>query len=154
MHIRRAAERDIPLLVSSLTAMVQAMEAAGGHPAASADRLRAQFDARVGQRLTRDDTLYLVAELDGTGVGMLEASHFPQASVFQSCELLHIHAVYVDEAYRRRGIARQLIEQAMAWGREQGCALVELNVLPNNPAQQLYRALGFDVFQYEMIRPL
>jgi ribosomal protein S18 acetylase RimI-like enzyme len=154
LQIRSAAERDIPVIIEGLIAMVQAMEAVGGHPAASTDHLRTQFHARVSDRLTQDDALYLVAELDGKGVGVLEASRFPQVTVFQPCELLHIHAVYVDEAHRRRGIARHLIERAMTWGRKHGCTLVELNVLANNPAQHLYRALGFAVFQYEMVRTL
>ncbi len=152
--IRRAATEDMPALVAGLVAMVQAMEAAGGHPVLDIDKLREQFTARLDRTFQRPSMLYLVADVDNDVVGILEASHFQLESVFQPREMLHIHGVHVDAVYRRRGIAWRLMEHAFVWGRERGCTLVELNVLADNPAQHLYRAMGFTVFQYEMVRPL
>lgn len=152
--IRQATADDIPALVAGLVAMVQAMAAAGGHPVLDADSLREKLQARLDTTFQRPSMLYLVADIDDEVVGILEASHFQLESVFQPREMLHIHGVHVDEAYRRRGIARQLMEHAFTWGQERGCTLAELNVLANNPAQHLYRDMGFTVFQYEMVRPL
>ena len=153
-NIRTANESDKPLLVEGLVAMVQAMAANGGHPVTSPDSLRQTYQARLDETFARDNMLYLVADDDGKIVGVLEASHFQLSGVFVQRDLLHIHAVHVNEAHRRRGIARRLIEEAMAWGRGRGCTMVELNVLVNNPAQHLYRSMGFTVFQYEMTREL
>ncbi|MDQ3778125.1 MAG: GNAT family N-acetyltransferase, partial [Actinomycetota bacterium] len=46
--------------------------------------------------------------------------------------------------YRRRGIGRALLEQAVAWAREVGVRKLELHVFPHNePAIALYERFGF-----------
>jgi ribosomal protein S18 acetylase RimI-like enzyme len=153
-NIRTASESDKSLLIEGLVAMVQAMAAHGGHPVNNSDSLRRTYQVRLDETFARDKMLYLVADVGWKNVGVLEASHFQLSGVFEQRDMLHIHAVHVDVAYRRRGIARQLIEQAMVWGRERGCTIVELNVLVNNPGRNLYHSMGFTVFQYEMTREL
>lgn len=50
----------------------------------------------------------------------------------------------VDAAWRRRGIARALLEQALRWCRERGLAGVMLETQSNNvPACRLYQRCGF-----------
>jgi ribosomal protein S18 acetylase RimI-like enzyme len=153
-HIRIANEDDKPLLIEGLVAMVQAMAAHGGHPVNNPDSLRKKYQVRLDETFARDNMLYLVADVGEKIVGVLEASYFQLSGVFVQRDMLHIHAVHVDVTYRRRGIARQLMEQAMVWGRGRGCTIVELNVLVNNPAKHLYHSMGFTVFQYEMTREL
>lgn len=52
--------------------------------------------------------------------------------------------VFVDPAYRRTGIGRQLIVRAIDEARERGVMQVHLVVSSQNPrAQALYRSLGF-----------
>ncbi len=47
-------------------------------------------------------------------------------------------------AYRRRGIARRLVEASVAYARERGAASVVLDVVAGNePAYRLYESLGF-----------
>jgi RimJ/RimL family protein N-acetyltransferase len=47
--------------------------------------------------------------------------------------------------YRRRGIGRALLEQAIRWARRRGVLKLELHVFPHNqPAIALYEALGFE----------
>lgn len=152
--IRTATAYDIPTIAKRLTAMVQVMEAVGGHAAADEEGLLDHFRAQAAERLEQVNHLYLVAEMDGAVVGIAEASSFVLAGIFRDCRMLHIHAVYVDERQRRQGIARGLMDEALAWGRAQGCEKAELNVLVNNPAKSLYEAMGFSVFQHEMVRTL
>jgi GNAT superfamily N-acetyltransferase len=52
-----------------------------------------------------------------------------------------IAGVYVEPAYRRRGLARMLTERSIAWGRKQGCHSIRLTT--SMPAESLYRSLGF-----------
>lgn len=59
------------------------------------------------------------------------------------------HALYVDSLatapdFRRRGVARALIEHAVADARERGCTHVALETeLENSAARALYRSAGF-----------
>ncbi len=58
---------------------------------------------------------------------------------------LHIHNVVTDPQMRRRGVARSLLESALARGRQEGIARVFLEVrLSNEAAIALYRAFGFE----------
>jgi GNAT superfamily N-acetyltransferase len=53
-----------------------------------------------------------------------------------------IAGVFVEPAYRGRGIARALTESAIAWARAHGCSSARLTT--SKDAEPLYRSLGFD----------
>jgi GNAT superfamily N-acetyltransferase len=71
-------------------------------------------------------------------------------TIFQrrgSTDLWHIGTVGVLPDYRRRGIARQLVEKALATIRERGGIKTVLSVIDGNvPAYALYERLGFEHF--------
>lgn len=57
---------------------------------------------------------------------------------------LYIHNLGVCPTFRRQGIARDLFEAAMAWGRDNGCDSVWLATdVGNIDAQGFYRSLGY-----------
>jgi len=53
----------------------------------------------------------------------------------------HVNAVYVRPSYRRRGIGKRLVELAVSWARERGCARVRLRA--SDEGRPLYEQLGF-----------
>jgi aminoglycoside 6'-N-acetyltransferase I len=55
---------------------------------------------------------------------------------------LYLDNLGVDPSYQRRGIARRLVTEMMAWGRERGCVEAWVATEPDNePARALYAAL-------------
>jgi GNAT superfamily N-acetyltransferase len=58
------------------------------------------------------------------------------------CRRATILNVYTDPQYRRRGIARQLIETIVAWCKQQGFARVTLHA--SDDGRHLYESLGFE----------
>ena len=83
-----------------------------------------------------------IARLDGRPVGLVNA--FIGFSTFLAAPLLNLHDVTVRAEARRRGIARRLIERAIAEARAEGCCRVTLEVRSDNQgAATLYRQLGF-----------
>lgn len=57
---------------------------------------------------------------------------------------MHVILIAVAPAWRRRGVARQLLGQAMDQARAAGCTRATLEVrVSNTPAQQLYYSLRF-----------
>lgn len=57
---------------------------------------------------------------------------------------LGVHGVRVAESHRRRGLARRVMAELVAWGAERGARTVWLHVeTANTPALALYESLGF-----------
>jgi len=53
----------------------------------------------------------------------------------------HILNVYTEAAYRRRGLARRLMETILNWCRQEGIAIATLNA--SDEGRPLYESLGF-----------
>jgi ribosomal protein S18 acetylase RimI-like enzyme len=66
-----------------------------------------------------------------------------------------IEAMFVEPKWRRQGIAGALMQAATLYFKEQGLAIIELNVWDfNKEAQSLYRKLGFRAKNLNMWRKL
>jgi ribosomal protein S18 acetylase RimI-like enzyme len=63
----------------------------------------------------------------------------------------HLLGLYVRSGWRQRGLARALVEAALAAARQrEGVRLVQLTVTEGNrPALELYSRLGFELFGCE-----
>jgi aminoglycoside 6'-N-acetyltransferase I len=85
----------------------------------------------------------------------------------QAAAILHRHPdkatqLYIDElgvtpSYRGQGIARQLLEELLAWGRELGCAVAWLGTEEDNePAKAVYKIYAvpqpFLMYEWELER--
>jgi ribosomal protein S18 acetylase RimI-like enzyme len=60
-----------------------------------------------------------------------------------------IYTVYVDQAFRGRGLAAGLVEAAIATARQAGLRFVCLTVAVGNDARRIYDRLGFRTFGIE-----
>jgi GNAT superfamily N-acetyltransferase len=49
-----------------------------------------------------------------------------------------------------RGVGRALVEAALEWGQQRGCAEADLGVPEESPARSLYEQLGFRTFRRQM----
>jgi len=83
-----------------------------------------------------------VAELDGAIAGWLSFREFlPRCAYRGTVEI----SVYVSEKFRRRGVGRKLLQQAIARGPQLGMrSLVGLIFSQNEPSIALFRAAGFE----------
>ena len=62
----------------------------------------------------------------------------------------HLFSMYVDAAHRGGGLARQLVEAVIAAARDAGAVVLHLTVtVGNEPAQRLYRRMGFATYGTE-----
>ena len=85
---------------------------------------------------------------DGAIAGVLLAAPFWSLKV--AGRALWIEELYVPAEYRRRGIARQLVDFCMDWADDNGFEGVELEAYRMNTAAScLYRALGFRRLAHE-----
>jgi L-phenylalanine/L-methionine N-acetyltransferase len=87
------------------------------------------------------DAAVYVVEDDGRIVGRLSLSRDPHPSSQHVADL----GLMVAAKYRRRGIGRALLEQAVRWAQESGVRKLELHVFTwNEPAVALYESFGFE----------
>jgi len=100
---------------------------------------RASFDASFASLLADDDVLVLVAEVGDDVVGYLVAHR--HATLFANAPVGWVEEVMVDDAARRRGIGRLLMEAAEVWAAAAGAAYV---ALATRRAAPFYAALGYD----------
>ena len=67
----------------------------------------------------------------------------------------HIFLLYVIPEYRRRGIAKILLQQAENWAKIRGDRQIGLQVFPQNQAAvNLYQNMGFQIQSLTMLKPL
>jgi GNAT superfamily N-acetyltransferase len=63
----------------------------------------------------------------------------------------YVFGVYTDTGHRRRGLARALMRELLAWARESGVEKVELRA--SDAGRQLYEGLGFQAIEVLRLRP-
>ena len=92
----------------------------------------------IGTTAEHPRGLLLVAEVNSDPVGMLFGR------LDDDSELLDVGAMWVDPDVRRNGIARGLLESAIAWAKGAGATRAELWVtIGNEAAERLYESAGF-----------
>jgi ribosomal protein S18 acetylase RimI-like enzyme len=93
------------------------------------------------------DAEILVYDVDGDLPGMciVRIDHAPP--ILEEVERAEITDLGVRESYRRRGIGRALVAEALRWVQESGVARVEVQVAHGNEeGQAFWRAAGFGDF--------
>lgn len=102
-------------------------------------------------QLDEPDTIVLVAEHDGAVAGYVFAGLEPLSWKELRGPAGFVHDIVVDHRARRAGVARALIEAAVAWLRGRGAPRVMLwTAAANVPAQALFAMLGFRETMIEM----
>ena len=134
--IRDAVETDLPAIVGIYNATVpQRM--------ATADTVQVPIDSRVPwfRSHTSDRRPIWVVEADGTIAAWLSLSSFyGRPAYHRTAEL----SVYVAERYRRRGLARRLVEETVRRAPELDVAtLLGFVFAHNEPSLHLLDGLGF-----------
>lgn len=105
-------------------------------------RPRGLFEAHVRDH----DKAFFVVEAASRTVGFMNIEHdsHPPLPMLKFHEFVLIKNIYIEEAYRGRGLARRLLDEAKRWGRERGLHAMQLNVYAaNRLAMDFYEKMGF-----------
>lgn len=109
----------------------------GGQPLPEAVRIRLPQDLA-----TNPAAHALLAEANGAAVGVCTC--FVGYSTFRARPLLNIHDIAVLPAWRRRAVARHLLEAIADLGYRLGCCRLTLEVREDNArARAVYASAGF-----------
>jgi ribosomal protein S18 acetylase RimI-like enzyme len=100
-------------------------------------------------RMERGESAVLVAEADGQLLGFCQL--YPTWCSVAAARIFVLYDLFVDDAVRRAGVGRALMEAAQAFGRAAGAVRLDLSTAhANTRAQALYESLGWqrdDVFR-------
>ena len=106
-------------------------------PVAPYEKRYAKQEIDYGRYVGAEDRAVYLAYIDGVVAG--EMRLWVHWNGFA-----YIDDIVVDRGYRRRGVGRALIEQAVGWAKAKGLAGVMLETQDNNVgACRLYEACGF-----------
>ena len=139
IRVRRAVPGD----AAALVALAEEVGSEEGRWILAAETWRSVGDERRYLRTVQrhPNAAVFVAEEDGRIAARLSISRDPHPSSRHVADL----GLMVATDYRRRGIGRALLEEAVAWARAFGVRKIELHVFPwNEPALALYESYGFE----------
>ena len=135
--LRDAIEADLPAIVEIHNAAIATRISTAQLEPVTVEGRREWFRAHPPAQYP-----IWVAELDGAIAGWLSFREFlPRCAYRGTLEI----SVFVNEKFRRRGIGRKLLQQAIARGPQLGMhSLVGLIFSHNEPSIALFRAAGFE----------
>lgn len=140
-------------VVTYRAASVEELHLAAALRGEMAEEMNASFDRRAagwrrryreyfGRELQAGRARIFFAVVDGEPVAMVLARIVDNYRTALFGTLYgQINNVYVRPAWRRRGIGRTLMEQALGWLREEGCVVARLHASEDGRA--LYTGMGF-----------
>ena len=133
LSIRRAGLSDL----DAIAPLFDAYRRFYGQPA---DEARARDFLR--ERLERDESVVLLAEVDGRAAGFTQL--YRMFSSVRTARTWILNDLFVAEHARRHGVARALLDAAARFAHEDGAAGISLETTRDNaPARALYRAAGW-----------
>lgn len=96
----------------------------------------------IQERLRQNDSTILLAEENGNILGFTQL--YPSFSSVSMKKIWILNDLFVEEPYRKQGVAQQLMAAAEAFIQETGAIRVSLSTqISNAPAQSLYESRGY-----------
>ena len=142
LKIRAATLEDILVLIHHRRAMFHDM---GFIEADALDKMSQVFEVWVAERMQRGEYMALLVTnaADETVIGGADLwlLDWPPSPTNVSCRRAYVFNVYTRPAYRRRGLARQLMTELIGWCRAQGIKTIGLHA--SDEGRPLYESLGF-----------
>ena len=140
VSIEAAGPADLPLLLGHRRGMFRDM---GYTEEDVLDRMQAASHVYLTEAMRDGSYLAWVVKVGGRAVSS-GGVHFVQW--VPGCDdagtrRAWVHGVYTEPDFRRRGLARRLMERIVAWCRESGCRAVLLHA--TEQGRPLYESLGF-----------
>lgn len=155
VSIREVLPVETPVIVRFLRLMLEEMASMGGHEVLKNEEQWVRVEEKIREAIVERDRIYRIAEPAGTPttpIGFVEARIVGADPVFEPKKILHIHAIYVLESHRRKGVGQALLKAVLERGQKIGCVEAKLDTLVRNPAKALYEKLGFSAFETRMTR--
>jgi GNAT superfamily N-acetyltransferase len=141
LTIRPATVDDIPEIIRQRRRMYEDMH----YTDASALDTMSRLSADYLRTAIPDESFHAWLAWEGdhpVAGGAVLITRWPAHAYDLECRRATILNVYTDRNYRRRGIARQLMQTMISWCKQQGFARITLHA--SDDGRHLYESLGFE----------
>lgn len=110
-------------------------------PNADLDQLRSEFE----HLLASERDVVFLAEASGRPIGLIHVClRVDYVEGSSSSPVGYVEGLYVEEAFRRRGTARALVEAGERWAKSRGAVQFASDTeLDNTESQAVHQKLGF-----------
>ncbi len=110
--------------------------------------------SKLIRKLSSDESVVFIAEIEGEPVGMAMAEEEEEGGDWSIHERKgNIGLFYVKEGHRGRGVGSELIKQVLRWFEERGLERVQvIGYHSNNNAKEFYREFGFREMHFFMVK--
>ena len=157
--VREATRQDVPAVVP-IWAELMAIHARLDPFFICCEGAAERFAEYIAGNIDKDNWHVLVAEMDGQVVGYLQGSVETCPPVLVTRRYGNVHDMAVTETFRRRGVGRELVRQALSWFRSQGVTRFEVSMsIHNRTAKAFWQSMGFEPYlqsscvQHDALRP-
>lgn len=154
MLIRRAKQSDIPEVLPMVGKICALHETWDSAKYGFLPNPEQRYESWLGKLVKSDRNVFLVAE-DETNqklTGFLAATIEEEIPIYRLQEFAFIHDLWVEPEYRRSGVARQLVMEAMEQLQKLGVGQIRLDTAAiNETARKLFSECGFRPSTVEML---
>jgi GNAT superfamily N-acetyltransferase len=139
---RPASEADLPRLAElARDAIAELAPMRGGAVWKAREARREPIEQDLGALLRRDDVRVLVGSLDGVALAYAVAR---VEQLADGSRLGVIDDIYVDPGAREVGLGETMMEDLVAWCRDQGCFGMDAMALPGHrSSKNFFEEAGF-----------
>jgi diamine N-acetyltransferase len=157
--VREAIRQDVPAVVP-IWAELMEIHAQLDPFFTCCEGAAERFADYITGNIDKDNWQVLVAEVDGHVAGYLQGSVEACPPILTTQRYGNVHDMAVAAAYRRRGLGRELVQQALAWFGSQGVTRFEVSMsIHNRTAKAFWQSMGFEPYlkssfvQRDVLRP-
>jgi ribosomal protein S18 acetylase RimI-like enzyme len=153
--IRSATPADVPAvlpMVAKICALHETWDAAKYGFLPNPEQ---RYEGWLKRLASSDRAIFLVAEAPENPeklIGFLVATIEKEIPIYRLKEYAFIHDLWIEEDYRRTGIAKEMVRQAIDNFKQMGVAQIRLDTAAiNETARRLFSSCGFRVSTIEML---
>lgn len=151
--IRPATPGDVPAILPMVAAICALHESWDPDKYPFLPDIVERYEHWLPLRAQDPRSVFLIAELANTPVGYLIATIEDEIPIYRLKQFGFIHDMWVEPAHRGQGIARHLVDAAVARFAELEITQVRLDTAAaNDIARRLFASCGFRVSTTEMLR--
>ncbi|MBR6643258.1 MAG: GNAT family N-acetyltransferase [Lachnospiraceae bacterium] len=110
------------------------------------DNVLAELAAELAELMKSPEAVVFLGEVDGQAIGFAQCQlRHDYVEGTETSPVGYLEGIFIEEEYRRKGFAKQLLAACEEWAKEQGCTEFASDCeLDNTESLKFHLSLGFE----------